>query len=99
MMDRIAFISEHASPLALLGGVDAGGQNVYIDRLALEFSRRGINVDVFTRREDPAQPRIVEHHPGVRVIHVQAGPPAPMPKEELFPVKIGRASCREREEN
>lgn len=85
MMDRIAFISEHASPLALLGGVDAGGQNVYIDRLALEFSRRGINVDVFTRREDPAQPRIVEHHPGVRVIHVQAGPPAPMPKEELFP--------------
>jgi D-inositol-3-phosphate glycosyltransferase len=25
---RIAFISEHASPLALLGGIDNGGQNV-----------------------------------------------------------------------
>jgi hypothetical protein len=31
---RIATVSEHASPLAALGGVDAGGQNVYVARLA-----------------------------------------------------------------
>ncbi|MCW2744053.1 MAG: hypothetical protein JWM48_603, partial [Mycobacterium sp.] len=27
---NIAMISEHASPLAVLGGVDAGGQNVHV---------------------------------------------------------------------
>ena len=27
---RIAMVSEHASPLAVLGGVDAGGQNVHV---------------------------------------------------------------------
>ena len=27
---RIAMGSEHASPLAVLGGVDAGGQNVHV---------------------------------------------------------------------
>ena len=31
---RIAMVSEHASPLATLGGVDAGGQNVHVAALA-----------------------------------------------------------------
>jgi hypothetical protein len=31
---KISLISEHASPLALLGGVDAGGQNVHVAALA-----------------------------------------------------------------
>ena len=31
---RIAMVSEHASPLAVLGGVDAGGQNVHVAALA-----------------------------------------------------------------
>ena len=31
---RIALISEHASPLAMLGGVNSGGQNVYVGQLA-----------------------------------------------------------------
>ena len=30
MKKAIALISEHASPLASLGGVDSGGQNVYV---------------------------------------------------------------------
>jgi len=29
-MRRIALISEHASPLASIGSVDSGGQNVYV---------------------------------------------------------------------
>ena len=28
-------VSEHASPLAVLGGVDAGGQNVHVAALAV----------------------------------------------------------------
>lgn len=31
---RIALITEHASPLALACGVDAGGQNVYVAHVA-----------------------------------------------------------------
>ena len=30
MKRRWLWISEHASPLALLGGADGGGQNVYV---------------------------------------------------------------------
>ncbi len=42
---RIA-MSEHASPLAALGGVDAGGQNVYVARLTEEPARRGHDLTV-----------------------------------------------------
>ena len=38
---RIAMVSEHASPLAVLGGVDAGGQNVHVAALAAALGRRG----------------------------------------------------------
>lgn len=47
---RIAFLSEHASPVALLGGEDAGGQNVYVDEVSRGLGRLGYAVDVFTRR-------------------------------------------------
>ena len=38
---RIAMVSEHASPLAALGGVDAGGQNVHVAALAAALAGRG----------------------------------------------------------
>lgn len=41
MTRRIALISEHASPLAVLGGVDAGGQNVYVAHVARQLAVRG----------------------------------------------------------
>ena len=41
MKKRIAFISEHASPLATLGGIDNGGQNVYVAELSTELARKG----------------------------------------------------------
>ena len=83
MTRRVALISEHASPLALLGGVDAGGQNVYVAHVARELARGGDHVDVFTRREDRTSPEVVEHD-GYRIIQVPAGPPETMPKEELL---------------
>lgn len=85
MTDRVMFISDHASPMALLGGVDAGGQNVYIDRVARELAKAGVYVDVYTRWDDKALPRVVDYAPGVRIIHVKAGERKPLPKEELFP--------------
>ena len=36
---RIAMVSEHASPLAAVGGVDAGGQNVHVAALAARARR------------------------------------------------------------
>lgn len=33
-MKQLAFISEHAPPLATIGSVDVGGQNVYVAELA-----------------------------------------------------------------
>jgi len=78
-------VSEHASPLAVLGGVDAGGQNVHVASLSAELARLGVEVVVHTRRDDPALPPRVTLAPGVVVEHVDAGPPRPVPKDELLP--------------
>ncbi len=81
---RIAMVSEHASPLAALGGVDAGGQNVYVARLSEELARRGHRVTVYTRRDSTDLPDRVAL-PGEAVVeHVPAGPPEPIPKDELY---------------
>jgi D-inositol-3-phosphate glycosyltransferase len=85
-MKKIALISEHASPLATLGGVDAGGQNVYVAELAKHLAAMGNRVDVFTRWEDRAVSPVVAWRPNIRVIHIKAGPVAVVVKEELLPL-------------
>lgn len=85
MKRKIALISEHASPLDTLGGVDAGGQNVYVAQLARRLANSGYLVDVFTRRSSRDQEEVTRWLPGVRVIHVPAGPPEFVPKEDLYP--------------
>jgi D-inositol-3-phosphate glycosyltransferase len=82
---RVAMVSEHASPLAALGGADAGGQNVHVAALSAALARRGAEVVVHTRRDDPDLPPRVTFAPGVTVEHVDAGPPEPIPKDELLP--------------
>jgi phosphoheptose isomerase len=84
MKRKIALISEHASPLDTLGGVDAGGQNVYVAQLARHLARAGYLVDVFTRRSSLSQEEIVRWEPGVRVVHVPAGPAAFVHKEDMY---------------
>jgi glycosyltransferase involved in cell wall biosynthesis len=83
-MKRIAFISEHASPLAILGGVDNGGQNVYVAELAKELAEDGYSVDIFTRKENTQQAELIDWLPGIRVIHIKAGPSAIVEKENLL---------------
>ena len=82
---RIAMVSEHASPLAAVGGVDAGGQNVHVAALARELAARGVEVVVHTRRDDPTLSERVEFAPGAFVEHVDAGPPKPVSKDLLLP--------------
>jgi D-inositol-3-phosphate glycosyltransferase len=85
MNRKIALISEHASPLATLGGVDSGGQNVYVGELAQHLGMQGYQVDIFTRWDNPRLPQIVEWSKHVRVVHIKAGPLAFVRKEDLLP--------------
>jgi D-inositol-3-phosphate glycosyltransferase len=85
MLKHIALISEHASPLSALGGVDSGGQNVYVAQVARCLTGLGYAVDVFTRRDRAELDTIVHLGGGLRVIHAAAGPPAYVPKEEMLP--------------
>jgi glycosyltransferase involved in cell wall biosynthesis len=82
---RIALISEHASPLAAVGGVDSGGQNIYVRQLARQLAHLGHSVVVFTRRDDPLLPETICSPDGYRVVHVPAGPAQPIRKEALLP--------------
>jgi glycosyltransferase involved in cell wall biosynthesis/phosphoheptose isomerase len=82
---RIAMVSEHASPLAMLGGVDAGGQNVHVAELARAVARAGASVTVHTRRDRECLPAWRRMTPGLSVHHVDAGPARPLPKDELLP--------------
>jgi glycosyltransferase involved in cell wall biosynthesis len=78
-------ISEHASPLAELGGVDASRQNQHVACLAAAVAGLGHEIRVYTRQTSRDLPRRVEAGPGVTVVHVPAGPPAPIGKDQLLP--------------
>lgn len=83
-IQRVAMLSVHTCPLAMLGGKKTGGMNVYVRDLSRELGRHGITVDIFTRSQDDCQPRI-KHDLGerARVIHVPAGPEKPIPVNEI----------------
>jgi D-inositol-3-phosphate glycosyltransferase len=82
---KVAMVSEHASPLAKLGDKDAGGQNTHVAELARAMARRGHEIRVYTRRDDPGLADQVPLDDGVTVEHVPAGPPEHLPKDELLP--------------
>ncbi len=81
---KLDLVSEHASPLAAIGGVDAGGQNVHVAALAAGLARRGHEVTVHTRRDDAALPERVVTQDGYDVVHVPAGPARAVPKDDLL---------------
>jgi glycosyltransferase involved in cell wall biosynthesis len=81
---RIALVSEHANPLAAVGGVDAGGQNVHVAALATGLAEHGHEVTVFSRWDNPSTPLRVAAPGGYVVEHVPAGPPSDVPKDELL---------------
>ncbi|WP_027659848.1 glycosyltransferase [Salinispora fenicalii] len=82
---RIAMLSEHGSPLAVLGGTDAGGQNAHVAELSAALAAAGHDVRVYTRRDDPALPTTVGDADGYDVVHVPAGPAERLAKDELLP--------------
>ena len=83
-VNRVAFISFHACPLASPGEGKSGGMNVYARQLALALGNTGVHVDIFTRDHTEAESKITEIAPGVRVIHLPGGP-AETAVDGLFP--------------
>jgi D-inositol-3-phosphate glycosyltransferase len=80
---RVASISVHTSPLASLGGKDAGGMNVYVRELSCHVAARGLPVDIFTRRTSPDTPEVQTICEGVNLVTISAGPPEPLDKNIL----------------
>ncbi|MFE5294469.1 D-inositol-3-phosphate glycosyltransferase [Isoptericola sp. NPDC056618] len=80
---RVAMLSVHTSPLDQPGTGDAGGMNVYVMELARALARRGAEIEIFTRATASAQPRWVDVEPGIRVVHVSAGPYEGLDKNDL----------------
>lgn len=85
MIRQIAMLSIHTCPMAALGGKQTGGMNVYVRELSRELGRRGVAVDIFTRVEDPKRRKVAEIGPNVRVIHLKAGPEAPLDRKLIYP--------------
>ncbi|SED99701.1 glycosyltransferase [Ruania alba] len=79
---RVAMVSLHTSPGADPGAGDVGGMNVVIRHLAGELAALGCEIDILTRRTDPAAPTVVELAAGVRLRHLDAGPAQVRPKSE-----------------
>ncbi|MBA3468183.1 MAG: glycosyltransferase [Herpetosiphonaceae bacterium] len=89
-------LSVHSSPLATLGGKEAGGMNVYVRELARELGRQGVAVDIFTRCQDRESPVVVNIAPNVRVLTVRVGPAAPYDKNwvlDYLPEFVHRIRC------
>ena len=83
---RVCMLSLHTCPLAAPGGKESGGMNVYVRELSRQLGRLGYVVDNFTRSESALVPHIRDTDLGanVRVIHVVAGPEAPLSKDETW---------------
>jgi D-inositol-3-phosphate glycosyltransferase len=80
---RVAVLSVHTCPLAALGGKETGGMNVYVRETARELARMGVSVDVFTRSQNASIPRVADLGEGARVIHLPAGPQAPLERHAI----------------
>ncbi len=77
-------ISVHSDPLAKLGYLESGGQNVYIYELSKKLSRLGWKIDVFTRLDKKKKKRVICYEKNIRVIRIEAGPKKFIRKYDLF---------------
>ncbi len=82
-MRKLAVLSFHTSPLVQPGVGDSGGMNVYVRELVSALAQAGVACDVYTRTWSPDLAEEVVVEPGFRVVHVDAGPRAEVPKEAL----------------
>jgi D-inositol-3-phosphate glycosyltransferase len=80
----LAVITYHSCPYSEIGGAENGGMSVYIRDVTRALAARGLPSYIFTRKEDPGAPSHVDLPEGCHLIHVKAGPDAPLDKDALF---------------
>jgi len=74
LVQRVAMLSFHTSPLAQPGSGDSGGMNVYVRELVSALAQAGVECTTYTRASRPGLPSVVQVEPGHQVVHVPAGP-------------------------
>ncbi|MCL1593345.1 MAG: glycosyltransferase [Actinomycetia bacterium] len=74
MISSVAYIAMHTSPLIQPGIGNAGGMNVYLDRLSRTMAASNVDVTVFTRRSESESDTVTEVMPGYRVVQIETGP-------------------------
>jgi len=77
-------ISIHSCPIAVLGGRDTGGMNVYVRELAAELSKRGHSIDIYTKAHQPQHGPAINLGQNVRIIHLDTGVDEDMPKIAIY---------------
>ncbi len=83
---RICMLTVHGyvDPKPILGKTDTGGQVTYVLELSKALAKKGIKVDIYTRRfqNRKAIERVARN---VRIIRIPCGGKKFIPKEKLFP--------------
>jgi D-inositol-3-phosphate glycosyltransferase len=72
----------HSNPVVEPGVGDAGGMTVYVRQMARSLAARGLDVDIYTRRDAAETPAVTHLYPGVVVRQIPAGSPG-LSKEEI----------------
>nr|AJW65414.1 glycosyltransferase [Nocardiopsis sp. CMB-M0232] len=80
---KIAMVSGHADPHAVLKDKDTGGQSLHVAELARALGERGHDVVVYTRRARAKDAAEAGFAPGVSVRRVPAGPARAIPADGL----------------
>lgn len=81
---KIMFISDHGDPLAKLGGIQSGGQNVYVREMVRALDSLGLRADVFTHWSDPRLPQVEPIGRNSRVVRLAAGSKGFHSKHKMF---------------
>ncbi|HEY5875717.1 MAG TPA: glycosyltransferase [Ilumatobacteraceae bacterium] len=82
IVQRLAMLSLHTSPLSQPGQGDAGGMNVYVRELVSALAQAGVTCTTYTRSTGAEPATEVQVEPGHRVVHIPAGAPS-LAKEDL----------------
>lgn len=83
---KVMLISMHGDPLDTLGGIQSGGQNVYVRELTRAMDAQGVAVDVFTRHANQDQPESEPIGNRSSVIRLPAGHRGFLPKRQMFSI-------------
>ena len=82
---KICVISFHCCPFSRIGADGVGGMNVYLKELCSVLAGfPKVEIDIFTRIQNPNIQGIRPITPSLRVIHLPAGPESPMDRRKLY---------------